>query len=527
MGKDIWMAMQANPDLLDIPFWKRPKPLQAGYRLGVLYRSNVEIYGFLERYAGDLPRLYALDRKCSRLVAKIGFTVFSSSTTKKELSTDDRANLLGADDCPSPGDEVTERDMLKEVTATVPELQLLIDLKTLCRDVVRLRSVYGACGEFEPTEPLNTLVILLNDIQARIEAEKGTRLEKAEGFLESYENETLEFGEIEALTYLFSRGTHPDIVAEQSIIRWKERQDYSTLPFEDRFIYDNAIGRLIHSSNISGYRSVWDRRVPSDLRSDGVSDGYRVNFTQMLFRSELFKEYRSDDLGSITLDLEEYLLEDMAHYTPNHIDRGYFGHPYNVLLAASLIFAYHRMGGKGASKKTINELTDNLLRYQMDTGAWGTPDYDVVAIIPTAMVLHALALAEPSQWQKPAARAVEWLWTMQNNYGCWWSELLPCAVTTTVLVLDAIELAGGVSNVTFDKKRKETIASTDSLAKMSVSDLAQKYNLPKAALRKRLERWRDDHDGGWYEVADAGHRDARILYLEAHVQHIIDDMLKK
>jgi hypothetical protein len=40
-------------------------------------------------------------------------------------------------------------------------------------------------------------------------------------------------------------------------------------------------------------------------------------------------------------------------------------------------------------------------------------------------------------------------------------------------------------------------------AKLSPNDLAEKYGLPPRALRKRLDRWRYEHDAGYAEVSNS------------------------
>jgi len=448
MADNIWAAMKDQRDILHIPFRKQKKPLSAGYFSEPLLDRSKTFNGFVKRYSGDSPRLYAFDRKCSQIIAKIGYTVFRSQKNGKSTPDYENQNLLGAEYCSSPGDVPTENEMLKEVMTTLPELQEFIDLKVLCRDIVYTKDVFMKSGELKPTESLNILERLQQAVQFRIKAEKGTRLEKAENFLESFTIETPEYDEIEALTYLFSRGKIPNDAANRSLIRWKKRNDFNTMPFEERLLYDNSIGRLIHNSQIGGYKSLWKERVPSDIPI-ALSTKLKNNYFH-IFRSDIFAEHQAENLCFMMQEQEKWIINDMAQYSLEYFDRfGYFMHTDNVLDAASLIFGYFKLNCRGATQETIDKLIDHLLNNQTYGGAWGYRGCNDSGIISTAMVIHALSLAKPHGWQKYTLRAKEWLRTRQYDYGCWCDEIYSCAVSTTVLVLDAMEMADGGTMVTF------------------------------------------------------------------------------
>jgi hypothetical protein len=84
------------------------------------------------------------------------------------------------------------------------------------------------------------------------------------------------------------------------------------------------------------------------------------------------------------------------------------------------------------------------------SGAWQNFSSDVDASIEsTAMVVHAMALAQPAGWPRIAARAREWLLSVQQDNGSWTEPGTPGPTYLTVLVLDAIALANGDKTVTF------------------------------------------------------------------------------
>lgn len=58
--------------------------------------------------------------------------------------------------------------------------------------------------------------------------------------------------------------------------------------------------------------------------------------------------------------------------------------------------------------------------------------------------------------------------------------------------------------------------------KLSPRDLADKYLVPFGALRKRLNRWRYEHDAGYSEVSNAAKNEPKFLYDESAVMPVID-----
>lgn len=61
-------------------------------------------------------------------------------------------------------------------------------------------------------------------------------------------------------------------------------------------------------------------------------------------------------------------------------------------------------------------------------------------------------------------------------------------------------------------------------ARLSPAELAERFAVPKDALRQRLDEWRKKHHEGWYEVTDRKPREAQYLYRVGSVRHIIKQM---
>lgn len=62
---------------------------------------------------------------------------------------------------------------------------------------------------------------------------------------------------------------------------------------------------------------------------------------------------------------------------------------------------------------------------------------------------------------------------------------------------------------------------------LSARDLAEKYGVNLAALNKRLERWRCNHDTGYVEVSNHAANEPRYLYDESAIGMIVDDLKAK
>lgn len=61
-------------------------------------------------------------------------------------------------------------------------------------------------------------------------------------------------------------------------------------------------------------------------------------------------------------------------------------------------------------------------------------------------------------------------------------------------------------------------------ARLSPAELAERFGVPKDALRQRLDEWRKKHHEGWYEVTDRKPREAQYIYRVGSVRHIIEQM---
>lgn len=61
-------------------------------------------------------------------------------------------------------------------------------------------------------------------------------------------------------------------------------------------------------------------------------------------------------------------------------------------------------------------------------------------------------------------------------------------------------------------------------ARMSAAEVAAAIDAPAETVRKRLERWRNANDRGWFDVPNPGPRDARVVYRWGDVKDAVSDL---
>lgn len=122
--------------------------------------------------------------------------------------------------------------------------------------------------------------------------------------------------------------------------------------------------------------------------------------------------------------------------------------------AASLAFANERLRPGGVNVVPVDQALEALLESQDKDGSWRCwADEAESSVDTTGMAIHALAIRRPRGWELAASAARDWLWSTQDRSGSWHDPGCPDSVYLTVLVLDALELAGGGSRVSFSLAR--------------------------------------------------------------------------
>lgn len=154
--------------------------------------------------------------------------------------------------------------------------------------------------------------------------------------------------------------------------------------------------------------------------------------------------------------------------------------------AASIVFANERIRLLHSNAVLVDQASEALLKHQDPEGYWRCwADDEQPATQTTAMAVHALAMRRPRGWELAVSAARDWLWSVQDSSGCWIDLGCPDSVYLTVLVLDALELAAGGTNITFSiaAPTKDTDREKDTI----LFEIMSRFDEMRLDLAERLD----------------------------------------
>jgi len=161
----------------------------------------------------------------------------------------------------------------------------------------------------------------------------------------------------------------------------------------------------------------------------------------------------------------------------------------HIPYAATIAFANRRVHPHSDTTELLIQALETLQKHQDVGGAWRYwADDQGLSIETTAMAIHALALNKPRGWKLAASAARDWLWSVQDESGCWIDFDCPDSVHLTVLVLDAIELAEGGSNVTFQFQEKAAMNQKRAPKAVILTAIPPEYHAVRAHLTDLQEQ---------------------------------------
>jgi hypothetical protein len=307
---------------------------------------------------------------------------------------------------------------------------------------------------------------------------------KAEGWLLKVVNEMEGVWDQEALVYLRSRGhdCHDQVadliqgwkVAEQARLDdYNQRvektrgaeanatniEDISPIFLRDfwggaqpeDYSFEATMLRTVDWCEIAGFDSWW-HRLEQRLKENTFS----YEGTNLL-PNWLFAMSRSDYAIKVMRRVLERHLELISLAGPNKPEPWMMRSSstsgcveQHLSHASAIVFAHHRLRTPDSDPKLVQQAVDALCKMQDEKGAWHDFSNDTDASIEsTAMAVHAMALAQPGSWSRIAARARDWLGSVQQDDGSWTEPGTSGPTYLTVLVLDAIALASGEKTLTF------------------------------------------------------------------------------
>jgi len=408
----------------------------------------------------DLLHLYHLDRLCGNSIVSISQVIFGAGETKPY---DAPLFFLVPKKMPT---EEEIRSLLDHLAMSYPNAAELIDFNSLTGDIVEARVNFQKNQNFIPTERLKRFEMLQSAVQQAIQKHTEEGENNGEMFLNSFALGSVDHGEEDALAYLRMKGKECDKAVTEVLSRWqafkKEIAD-NVQKLRGIFVIGGngsikyaAVLRLMQWAKVLRYKKFW--AVSDDFYETLLpSPGQDFLAAFPLFRSDLFIDMMKSRLEFLLSKWQEKLLQRLhrgSRPESNAEDNiGDGDDDFNIMAAAaSFVFGHCRIKGADVDKDFIDEVTTFLVDKQQPWGSWNpkeTDKYSENGIILDAMVIHALGLAQRYDWERAAKLAVKWLWEQRQPYGCWGTS---SPTYTTVLVLDAMELAIRGTQVTFKVK---------------------------------------------------------------------------
>lgn len=225
---------------------------------------------------------------------------------------------------------------------------------------------------------------------------------------------------------------------------------------DDQDFIDGSFVRSVEWLKLSEFEP-WAREALAELR-EGVNGDF-VHRHRMLWlfhwcRSDIaLQNVGLDSWGSWFLAMTRSDRESGRPWVVFDSSRNHRTYRPSVEVAAVIVLMASRLGGQFQSKQVVIDARQLLLQSQLADGSWPEFVGDVDScIVATCIVTHALALSKSPGWERKASLASKWILAQQRFNGCW-SLKGEQPIWTTVLALDAIDLANGVRDVTFSADR--------------------------------------------------------------------------
>jgi hypothetical protein len=316
------------------------------------------------------------------------------------------------------------------------------------------------------------------------------------------------YGDEEALVYLRSRGHSCDDFIEALVTEWRgdaerviERGSYFSITDEDgtrversplvpesgvrdiREVMRSVIGdfwgggrhkelhidaamlRAAYWCRIGGFEGWWERLAEDENEAAlvGGADPKRMSYWGAnMARADLAYDLMSTALERATEAMMVPLARDKEgpwiHLNPlrekpasEPMFAAHYGHAANIAMAVPLVREQVPTG--------VERACEVLLRSQRSDGGWPTLDVlDESSIDTTARAVHGLVFCRPHGWERAVDAAVDFLLDRQATAGYWQEEAMRDATFLTVLVLDAMALAGGSDSWTLARDQSGTTA---------------------------------------------------------------------
>lgn len=419
--KDIWEVLLSSnnaPAISNDYFGTQPRGDLNHINHMVHQNIDEKIQQFVSQY--DLDHLFALDMELNWLIRKFASFIF------------DKTIYLSG--------EIID-NIVPSLHNRFNNINEIVDIKLLLSEISDAKSAFHQPEQKEIVVKKNMMMLAMLQKASETNIENNSSrspIEKAESYLNSYLISNVKYCHNESLVYLLCKQRKNQTVIRETISRL-EREAVRTkglsLVDNDPFIstpQSNAL-RLADWRHIS---------FANSLISYNLSFMFDHRFSKpfSLYRADLGIMYRWEELSDTIENLQSAFerlsgLSDILLSSTGHVlDRTKL----TSAVASVLVFVYYRLNGKFGKKSIINKAIDYLLSNQ---------EYHK-SITVTAMAVHAIAMAKLPDSQEFLTKAKDWLLKKQSKYGYWYQPG-ENPDYTTVLVLDALELAAGGDKVTF------------------------------------------------------------------------------
>lgn len=218
--------------------------------------------------------------------------------------------------------------------------------------------------------------------------------------------------------------------------------------------------RTVEWCEIAGFDEWWERLAHNtlmDVVQGGIDPGpgsfwlfylTRSNYAIELMDRALERTLEALELNMLSGESYPWRVQRVSEFKGKEV----YSIVDHIPHASTIVFANHRLHPKNKNIGLIQEAVQTILKNQNEAGFWPCfSDETIPSIEITAMCIHTLVLEQPRGWEMTTKRAVAWLLSKQDRSGCWIDEGSPDSVYLTVLVLDALDLAEGKREVTFEK----------------------------------------------------------------------------
>jgi len=454
-----------------------------------------------------------------------------------------------------PMDREAVKEVFNELITALPGIEAIIEPEAIADAAVAEHGKvhrYGWTLQDIAPEVGEVATVIEEEARRRIEKGHWSRLERAESWLADHvcADEVDDYGDQEALVYLLSRGRDCSHLIERLVVKWKQDAEATFRRFAEGHVIedldDPGKTRRFGQKTLQEAGDVlrWSSISLPNFWSAGASEREEATIDATMLRTldwagaggfkiwvdrwakEVTEGIAHEGTGLVTVgadwvfalcrcDLAVTLLGralemavwamQVGTYDPSQPwrilwrpgdDRKYRD---NVGIASAIAFAGARVAGDSLNATLIGDAVEFIQSTLPHGGGWAYwTDEAERSIEATAMAIHALALVRPRGWQHDVKAAAEWLWSQQQPFGEW-SDLAAAGGDTylTVLVLDAIELAKGGTQVTFrlpvnagdDEEGGATSNGGQSLA------LEEMVDHPRHVLRKLNEHLATFPDG--------------------------------